>query len=58
MRQKNMLIIIILSFVFLFEGSYLTEAFARDNAADALFRANKEYSAGQRQWLEGKRWKI
>ena len=48
MRSKNILIILILSFVFLFEGNYLTEVFARDNAADTFFRANKEYSAGQK----------
>ncbi len=55
MRQKNILIIIILSFVFLFEGNYLTEVFARDNAADIFFRANKEYSAGQKAVSEKKK---
>jgi len=55
MRQKNILIISVLSFVFLFEGSYLTEAFARDNAADTFFRANKEYSAGQKAMAERKK---
>lgn len=48
MRQNNILIIFILSFVFLFQGNYLTEAFAGDSAADTFFRANKEYSAGQK----------
>ncbi len=55
MRQKNILIIFILSFVFLFEGGYLVEAFARDNEADTFFRANKEYSAGQKAMAEGKK---
>ena len=48
MRQNNILIIFILSFVFLFQGGYLADAFARDNDADTFFRANKEYSAGQK----------
>ncbi|MCR4289621.1 MAG: tetratricopeptide repeat protein [Candidatus Scalindua sp.] len=55
MRQKNILIIFILSFVFLFEGGYLAEAFARDNEADTFFRANKEYGAGQKAMAEGKK---
>ncbi|MHC4138913.1 MAG: hypothetical protein ACYSR1_03480, partial [Planctomycetota bacterium] len=55
MRQKSILIIFILSFVFLFEGNYLTETFARDNAADTFFRANKEYSVGQKAIAERKK---
>jgi len=55
MRQKNILIIFILSSVLLSEGSYLTEAFARDDAADTFFRANKEYSAGQKAMAERKK---
>jgi len=55
MRQKSILIIFILSFVFLFEGSYLTEAFARDNVADTFYRANKEYSAGQKAMAQRKK---
>jgi tetratricopeptide (TPR) repeat protein len=55
MRPKNILIIFVLSFVFLFEGNYVTEAFARDNAADTFFRANKEYSAGQKAMAERKK---
>ena len=55
MRPKNILIIFILSFVFLFEGGYLTETFARDNDADTFFRANKEYSAGQKAMAERKK---
>ncbi len=55
MRPKNILIIFILSFVFLFEGGYFAGAFARDNAADTFFRANKEYSAGQKAIAERKK---
>ncbi len=55
MRPKKILIIFVLSIVFLFEWDYLTEAFARDNAADTFFRANKEYSAGQKAMAERKR---
>jgi tetratricopeptide (TPR) repeat protein len=55
MRPKNILILFILSFIFLSEGSYLTEAFARDNAADTFFRANKEYNAGQKAMSERKK---
>ncbi|MDP6923180.1 MAG: tetratricopeptide repeat protein [Candidatus Scalindua sp.] len=55
MRQKNILIIFILSFVFLFAGSYLADAFARDDQADTFFRANKEYSAGQKAMAERKK---
>ena len=55
MRQNNILIIFILSFVFLFEGGYLADAFARDNQADTFFRANKEYSAGQKAMAERKK---
>lgn len=55
MKSKNILILSILSFVFLFEGSYLTETFALDNTADTFFRANKEYSAGQKSMSERKK---
>ena len=55
MRQKNILIIFILSFVFFFEGGYLADVFARDNQADTFFRANKEYSAGQKVIAERKK---
>lgn len=55
MRLKSILIISILSFMFLFAGSYLTNAAARDNEADTFFRANKEYSAGQKAMSERKK---
>ncbi len=55
MRQKNILIILILSFMFLFAGSYFADAAARDNEADTFFRANKEYSAGQKAMAERKK---
>ena len=55
MRQKKTVIILILSFVILFEGSYLTEAFASNNTADTFFRANKEYNAGQKAMAERKK---
>ena len=55
MRLKNILIIFILSFMFLFEWSYLADAAVRDNEADTFFRANKEYSAGQKAMAERKK---
>ena len=55
MRQKKTVIILILSFVILFEGSYLTEVFASNNTADTFFRANKEYNAGQKAMAERKK---
>jgi tetratricopeptide (TPR) repeat protein len=55
MRPKNILIIFILSFVILFECGYLTESVARDNTTDTFFRANKEYSAGQKAMAERKK---
>ncbi len=55
MTLKNILTISVLSFIFLFEGNYSSEVFARENAADIFFRANKEYSAGQKEMAEKKK---
>jgi len=52
MRQKNILIFSILCLVFLCEGRVLAETFTRDREADTFFRANKEYSAGQKAMAE------
>lgn len=52
MRQKTILIFFIFCLVFLYEGRVLAEALIRDNAADTFFRANKEYSAGQKAMAE------
>ncbi len=55
MRQKNILIILILGLVVVFEGSYVADSFARDNEADTFFRANKEYNSGQKAMAEKKK---
>jgi len=53
MRQKNILVFFILCLAFLFcEGPTLAEALMRDSGADTFFRANKEYSAGQKAIAE------
>lgn len=53
MRQKNILIFSILFLACLFcEGHALAESLTRDNGADAFFRANKEYHAGQKAIAE------
>lgn len=52
MRQKTILIFFIFCLVFLYEGRVPAEALTRDNAADTFFRANKEYSDGQRAMAE------
>ncbi len=52
MRQKNILIFFILCLAFLCESRILAEALTRDSGADTFFRANKEYSAGQKAIAE------
>ena len=52
MRQKNILIFSVLCLAFLCEGRVLAEALTRDSGADTFFRANKEYSAGQKAIAE------
>ena len=52
MRQKNILIFFILCLAFLCEGRVLAEALTRGSGADTFFRANKEYSAGQKAIAE------
>ncbi len=52
MRQTNILIFFILCLAFLCEGRVLAEALTRDSGADAFFRANKEYRAGQKAIAE------
>ncbi|MGR3302732.1 MAG: tetratricopeptide repeat protein, partial [Candidatus Scalindua sp.] len=54
MRQKTILIFFILCLAFLCEGRVLAEALTRDSGADTFFRANKEYSAGQKAIAERK----
>lgn len=54
MRQKNILIFFILCLAFLCDGRVLAEALMRDSGADTFFRANKEYSAGQKAIAERK----
>ncbi|GAX61040.1 hypothetical protein SCALIN_C17_0073 [Candidatus Scalindua japonica] len=55
MRPKNIPIIFLFSFVFIFVGSCLADAFARDNASDTFFKANKEYGSGQKAMAEKKK---
>ena len=52
MRQKNILIFFVFCLAFLCEGGVLSEALTRDSGADTFFRANKEYSAGQKAIAE------
>ncbi len=52
MRRKKILIFLVLCLAFLCGGSVLAEALTRDSGADTFFRANKEYSAGQKAIAE------
>ncbi len=52
MRQRNILIIFFLCFIFLFEAGVPVQALTRDEALDTFFRANKEYNTGQKAMAE------